>query len=516
MILRPYQNDAIAAIRARIAARIRRVLLVMPTGGGKTVVAAEMIRSAVARGKRVLFTAHRKELIDQTFEKLCRFGVSAGVLMGADARRDDYWPVQIASIQTLARRLDRLPPADVVFVDEAHHAISNSYRDVVERYPNAVIIGLTATPWRLGKLTLAELFEELVLAATPAELMAIGSLVPYDAYAYDSPDLHEIPTVAGEYNQKQLAVACNTQILVGSVVREYLTHGQGRRGILFPVDVEHSKGLIDEFQRAGVTAAHLDCHTPKRERERILAALHSGETRIVASVGVLTEGFDCPAVEVIMVARPTQSLSLHLQMLGRGLRPSPDTGKARALIHDHAGNLLRHGLVEDERDYSLRATPARDRAMHTCPFCHFLFSSIRSDGRCPKCGELVAEEVERQVRAFAAARADKQVVDGVRLNAAQIRQQREQRERLGLRVDLSDQQLQRVVTATAEQKAAELRRLLEVAERKGFKPGFAACAYRETFSVWPAPSIKELAETVEPARAPFLPLPPRIRRDEAA
>jgi DNA repair protein RadD len=515
LTLRPYQVGAIDQLRAYVAAGILRLLLICPTGGGKTVIAAEMIRSAVARSKRVLFLAHRRELIDQCFDKLCRFGVNAGVLMGTDRRRDDYFPVQVASVQTLARRLEQLPPADVIFVDEAHHAISNSYRTIVDRYPHAIVIGLTATPWRLGKLSLAEVFEESVLAATPAELMAIGALTGYEAYAYDSPQLHDVSMVAGEFHQKELAEACNTSVLVGNVVHEYLIHGGGRRGILFPVDTAHSKSLIDEFARAGVPAAHLDCHTPKLQRQRILSDLESGALRVVASVGVLTEGFDCCPVEVIMLARPTQSLSLHLQMIGRGLRPSPSTGKQKALIHCHSGNVLRFGFPDDERDYSLTATPKRDRAMHTCPFCKFLFGSIRSDGKCPSCGELIALAVERAAAGEAAARASKVVVDGKRLSADQIRAARAMRAQSGLRNDLSDAQLVRVAHATSEEKAAEYLRLLDVAARRGFKAGFAAHAYRETFGVWPRFS-DELLEHAQPAVSPFVPLPPKKRETEAA
>jgi len=514
MQLRPYQVRSIQAIRACIARGIRHVLLVCPTGGGKTVIAAEMIRSVVAKRKRVLFIAHRKELIDQCFDKLCRFGVNAGVIMGQDRRRDDFFPVQVGSVQTLSRRLDQLPEADVVFIDEAHHSISNSYRAVVERYPNAIVIGLTATPWRMGKLTLAEMFQELVLAATVAELMAIGSLTGYDAFAYDSPDLHDVATVAGEYNQKQLAIATNTAVLVGHVVREYLTHANGRRGILFPVDVEHSEHLVGEFRANGVNAAHLDCHTPKLEREKILAGLAAGDIKIVSSVGVLTEGFDCPSVEVIMLARPTQSLSLHLQMIGRGLRPSPDTGKVRALIHDHAGNLMRHGFPEDDRDYSLTATPQRERDMHTCPFCYFLFGSTKQDGTCPKCGELVAPAIEK-ARADRESRIEKKVVDGVRLTAAQIRLERDHRLRKGLRLDLTDQQLDRAAHATIEEKAAEYKRLLQVAERKGFDKGWASHRYRDSFGVWPR-LPEGLVEDIPPASTPFFPLPTRPQRQEAA
>lgn len=514
MQLRGYQIGAIEALRARVLAGIVRILLCAPTGAGKTIMASEIIRGAVQRGKRVLFVAHRKELVDQCFDKLCRFGVSAGVIMGTDKRRDDYWPVQIGSIQTLARRMDRLPPADVVIIDEAHHAVSNTYRFLVERYPGAVVLGLTATPWRLGKLSLADMFQELVLAATPAELMAMGALVGYEAFAYDAPDLHDVSTVAGDWNSRELALACNTTVLVGSVVREYLEHAAGRRGILFPVDVAHSNQLVAEFQRAGVRAAHLDCHTPKAERERILAGLSSGAVTIVSSVGVLTEGFDCPAAEVCILARPTQSLSLHLQMIGRVLRPADD--KTCALIHDHAGNLMRHGFPDDERDYSLTATPTRDRALHTCPFCKFLFGSIRSDGTCPKCGEVIAEALKKRGGGdMPEPRAAKVVVDGKRLSAAQIRAARAERERNNLRTDLTDVQLVRVAHATPEEKAAEYLRLMEVVRRKGFKPGFAARAYRDCFGVWPRFS-DELLERVQPAVSPFLPLPPKPRAEEAA
>jgi len=512
MQLRPYQVGAIDALRARVSAGVRRVLLCAPTGSGKTVMASEVIRGAVARGKRVVFVAHRKELIDQAFDKLCRFGVSAGVIMAGDKRRDDYWPVQVCSIQTLARRMDRLPPADVVVIDEAHHAVSNSYKFLVERYERAIVLGLTATPWRLGKLSLADMFEELVLAATPAELMAMGALVQYDAFAYDAPDLHDVKTVAGDWNQRELALACNTTVLVGSVAHEYVTHARGRRAILFPVDINHSRSIIGELEAVGVRAKHLDCHTPKLERERILADLASGAVQVVSSVGVLTEGFDCPEAEVCIIARPTQSLTLHLQILGRVLRTAP--GKVRALIHDHAGNLMRHGFPDDDRDYSLVATPTRDRAMHTCPFCKFLFGSIRSDGCCPKCGELIAQALERRGGEGAEPRAQKVVVDGKRLSAAQIREARAMRDRKELRNDLSDADLVRVAHATPEEKAAEYLRLHEVRERKGFKLGWVAHQYRSTFGVWPKFS-DEMLERTRPAVSPFIPLPAKPREEAA-
>lgn len=499
MQLRPYQIRSLDAARARVANGSRRLVYILPTGGGKTVVASEIIRGAIAKGKRVLFLAHRKELIDQCFKKLVVFGVVAGVLMGTDKRRDDFLPVQIASVQTLAKRMDRLPEADIVIVDECHHSTATTYLKLLDAYPNAVVFGLTATPWGVG---LADIYDDSVLAATPTELMDLGALVRYDAFAYDSPELHDVKTVRGEFDQKGLALACNTSVLVGSVVREYMTHAAGRRGILFPVNVEHSQSLVGEFQSFGVRAEHVDANTPKVERERILEGLASGAVTIVSSVGVLTEGFDCPAAEVIMLARPTQSLILHLQMIGRGLRPSSDTGKIKALIHDHAGNLLRHGFPDDERDYSLKATPKRDRDMHTCPFCCLVFGALKKDGTCPHCGQLV--EFKEEQLDEPGARAQKVVVDGKRLTIEEVRAMRASK---GARVDLSDEQIVRIASATMEEKAAEHKRLLVLAENKGYSRHWADHRYRETFGTWP--KFGAAFNDVKPASMPIVPLPPR-------
>jgi DNA repair protein RadD len=536
--LRPYQVSAISGLRAKIAAGVRLVVLVCPTGGGKTVIAAAMVESAVARGKRVVFIAHRKELIDQTVDKLGRFGVKAGVIMATDSRRDDYLPVQVCSIQTLSRRAGKLPSADLVIYDEVHHATSNSARAVLEAYPNAVVIGLTATPWRSDKKGLADVFGASVLAATMKELMGIGALVEYDAFAYDAPELHAVKMVAGDFSQKDLGLACNTDVLVGSVVREYVAHAMGRRGIVFPVNVAHSLHLVDEFRAAGVVAEHVDCNTKKAERERVLAGLASGAITVVASVGVLTEGFDCPAAEVCILARPTKSLGLYMQMIGRVLRPSPDTGKVKALIHDHSGNLLRHGFPEDDRDYALTATPARVRELHTCPMCYVVFGSIRPDGTCPHCHELIASpdsicktcgkiKGDRDLDNPASLsfckceslgggeREAKKQVDGVRLTARQIREMRERRQAGGITRDLTDRQLARVAEATTEEKAAEYKRLIAVRDARGLKEGFPARAYRDTFGVWPKFPAGYL-DKVEPAARPFIPLPPRTRGEEAA
>jgi DNA repair protein RadD len=504
--LRDYQLRAIDSLRSNIRAGKRRQVLVMPTGGGKTVVASAMIKSASSRGMRSLFLAHRRELIDQTVDKLERFGVKAGVIMASDRRRDDFLPVQVASVQTLARRAQR-PHADLIIVDECHHATSESYRKVIDAYSNATVIGLTATPWRSDKIGLADIYETHVLAATPAELMQGGALVPYDAFAYDAPDLHKVRVTMGEFNQKDLALACNTQVLVGSVVREYLAHAAGRRAILFPVNIEHSKSLVAEFQNAGITAEHVDCDTETSVRAKAMERFRHGDLTVLSSVGVLTEGFDAPAAEVCILARPTKSLSLHLQMIGRVLRPSPATGKTRALIHDHAGNVMRHGFPDDERDYSLTATSQRVRAVKTCPACMQMFGAIRDDGTCPKCGTLIATPTEG---GGSGEREEKQVVEGKRISKEEIQKLRGKRQVLGLKRELSDEQLARAARATRAEKLSEYLRLQKVAEEKGFKSGFVWHQYRETFGAAPPTgsgcfSDEELATGV-PADRPFFPL----------
>ncbi len=528
MQLRPYQLAVIDELRARLASGKRRIVLNCPTGGGKTVVAAELIRAAVAKGTRVVFLAHRKELIDQTIDKLARFGVQAGVVMASDRRRDDWQPVQVCSTPTLARRMDRLPPAGLLIYDEVHHAASQTSRKIIDAYPDAAVIGLTATPWRSDRLGLADIFEDSVLAATVAELMEQGSLVRYDAFAYDSPDLHAVRTTAGDFNQKDLEIACNTSVLVGGIVKEWLEHAKGRRTIVFPVSCQHSRTLVDEFLSFGVAAAHVEAGTPKAERERILRGLDTGEITVVSSVGVLTEGFDSPRAEVCVLARPTKSLSLFLQMCGRVLRPAE--GKTKALIHDHSGNFLRHGALEEERDYTLTATPKRVKDLHTCPECKVFFAALACDRFCPSCWALIQApecqmcHLEQAPRSLVVPRrhechADafcecgplgmtrepKSVVSGQRIDLEQIRARRAA---AGIGRELSDKELTKVASATRKEMAAEYLRLCVIAQQKGFKPGFVAHEYRKVFGVWPRFSDAEL-ETAEPAREPFVKLPPK-------
>jgi DNA repair protein RadD len=356
MDLRDYQIDAIEGARQKLREGNKSPLLICPTGGGKTVIASAIIESAVARDSRILFLAHRKELLDQTSKKLTLFGVEHGMVA---AGQSTYLPapVQVASVMTLIRRPGLLDRVDLIFVDEAHHVTTrNTYAKLMSWWPKAPVVGLTATPWRLDGHGLADIFDSHVIVRTPVELHADGWLVPVTGWRYQAPDLRGLKTKGGDYEQEALGKAVRDAKLFGSIIDEWRAHANGMRTVLFACNIQHSLALRDAFLSAGVAAEHLDGETPGTLRDQILSRLRSGETQVVCNVNVLTEGFDCPELECAILARPTLSTSLYLQMVGRVLRPS--TGKTVARIHDHARCTQVHGHPYDERDWDPRKSDA--------------------------------------------------------------------------------------------------------------------------------------------------------------
>lgn len=485
--LRPYQVAAIERLRAEFARGRSRVLLTAPTGAGKTVVAAEIVRAAHAKGTGVLFVAHRIELLEQTLGKLEAVGIKAGVIKAGWAA-DPSAPVQVASIQTLIRR--EFPPAGLLVIDEAHHTSADSYRRIAASYRR--VLGLTATPWRTDGRGLAEDYEANVVAATPAELTEAGYLVRSKTYAYASPDLKGVRVTAGDFNQKGLELACDRSEILGSIVSEYRTHAHGRPAIVFPVSVRHSEHVVAEFRAAGYEAAHLDCDTPAAERAELLERFRSGSLTVLSSVGVLTEGFDAPRAEVAILARPTMSLALYLQMVGRVLRPFE--GKAGALVHDHAGNAIRFGLPTDARDYTLAAAKVKrgDAAAFACPMCQAVIPSRSIE--CPECGGLLKLEQAQQrtdprVRSHGVERLDVEAL-------------RAERARLGLR-ELDTADLARVASCSRYRQGAELLRLRALCEAKGWPASFADRLFRQTFGRRPDFTEAELAR-ITPATRPLV------------
>jgi superfamily II DNA or RNA helicase len=307
--------------------------------------------------------------------------------------------VQIASIQTLHARAARsrkieLPPASLVIIDEAHHVRARTYMWLVQAYPDAVILGLTATPCRADGRGLGNVFQTLIEGPSVAELTRGGHLVPAKTYAPVRPDLSGISIARGDYVQSQLAQRLNTAPLVGDIVEHWYRLANGRPTVVFTVNVAHSVHLRNEFRRSGALAEHIDGSTPVEERKAILARFAAGRVDIVCNCSVLTEGWDRPEASCLILARPTRSLGLYRQICGRILRPTP--GKIDALILDHSGAVFVHGFPDDEIAWALhedkraenishakRSTDSRTPALTTCPEC----SAVRLEGRpCTLCG----------------------------------------------------------------------------------------------------------------------------------
>lgn len=390
MQLRPYQDENLERVRARLRAGVRRVLLQQPTGAGKTILAGTMLKGASERGLKSWFAVHRKELLDQTSEKLTLLGVPHGFI-ASGYPTNSFAPVQLCAIDTLGRRLEECDAPDLIVPDEAHHMVAATWSRCLGGHERAKIVGLTATPERLDGRGLKDHFDELVIGPSVKRLIADGYLSSYRYFAPGQPDLAGVRTLGGDFNRGDIADVMKNAALIGDVVKHYRDLADGLQGIVFGVDRLHSRELADAFNGAGVSAVHLDGATPTNERKREIERFRAGETRILCNVELFGEGFDVPNVSYVGLARPTQSLALHLQQCGRALRLFP--GKANAVICDHAGNALRLAtLPDDDRQWSLegrkkgtRATgPSDALPIRQCLDCYMVSPS--SADHCPGCG----------------------------------------------------------------------------------------------------------------------------------
>lgn len=307
--LRPYQNGAINNLRASIGAGNKQVLLQASTGAGKTIIACEMIRLATMKSKRVIFIAHRKEIINQTSGKLDAFRIEHGVIMANHSRVNNH-AVQVASIQTLTRR--GTPPADLIIIDECHLSCSASYKQLLEDYPKATIIGLTATPIRLDGKGLGEIYSEIVSVIPMADLIADGHLVKPRVFAPFTPDMKGIKKSKGDYDATQIACLMDKKEITADVVKHWQQSAPDRKTIVFASSVEHSKNIIAEFEAASISAKHLDANTPADLRDRTLREWREGQFTVLSNMGLFIEGLDVPAAACCILARPTKSLTIYL------------------------------------------------------------------------------------------------------------------------------------------------------------------------------------------------------------
>lgn len=461
--LRPYQSKLIKTLRVHVVTGKKRILIVAPCGAGKMYMIASIIQTSTVP---ILFVCHRQELINQCVEELRVQGItSVGVMRADDERTNASAPVQIASIQTLARR-DK-PPAGIVFIDEAHRAASDSYRDIIAMYPEANIFGWTASPSRLdGRPLGGDLFEVLEVAATYGELLKNPNwLVAPDIFSSPMlPDLSGVETVGGDYNEEQLGSAMApltgdalehwlrlahrhpTFTKNGDRVPRHTREGERRRTVIFACNIDHSMKVCDLFEKAGVRVAHLDGKTPESTRKAIVSDLGTGKLEVVSNCNVLVEGTDIPSIKCIVHLRPTKSLVMWIQSAGRCMRPWQDT---TPLLLDHAGNFDRHGAPFEDRGWSLKDKVKRIAASFPMKLCKACFAYVNSGKLvCPYCGFEFPPADTRSP----------QVTSGELIQHS---------------------------TESMDLKKKFFEAMATLARAKGYKPGMAAVKFKERYGVWP-------------------------------
>ena len=385
--LRPYQVEDVTRLRAAYANGSRAVLYCLPTGGGKTVVFAHVIGSAVGRGRRIGVLVHRRELVTQAAAKLASAGVAHGIV-AAGLDRDHDAPVLVMSIMTAIRRREQLPKLDFIVADEAHHTVAESWANLLACWPNAKLLGVTATPARLdGRglgVSAGGLFNHLEIGATVSELQAEGFLVKTRVFVptrlIDTSDVHRR---GGDFRSEELAAKAGE--VTGDAVKEYRARADHQPAIAYCCTVAHAEAVASNFRAAGYRSACVHGKTPTDERDSLIRGLSTGEVEVLTSCDLISEGLDVPSVGAVILLRPTESLALAMQQIGRGMRPAE--GKEFLAVLDHAGNCVRHGLPDSERHWTLEGAPKTKKG-HTpswrCEDCGLL--NEVTDDVCENCG----------------------------------------------------------------------------------------------------------------------------------
>ncbi|PSF35815.1 hypothetical protein C7H19_15430 [Aphanothece hegewaldii CCALA 016] len=353
MDLRPYQQELNNQINDQwFKQGLQKVMLQLPTGGGKTVLFAKSIEQLTQQKKICLVLVHREELIIQAVDKLKKVTRKKIGIIKAGYQPNYKAKIQVASVQSLVRRLNHLPKVDVIIIDEAHHATANSYRKCVEHYPDSLILGVTATPIRLDATGFRDQFEVLITGPTIKELIAQKYLSRFRLFADPKPMTTKgVRMAQGDFSVEGLAKANNAYELSGNLVESYRRYAFGQQCVVFAINVEHSQAIAQRYIEAGITAAHLDGTCSPMTRKAVLEQFRQGQIKVLTNCALFDEGFDLPSLGAIQIAKPTASLTRHLQMAGRVLRPC--AGKECAIIIDHTKNWAIHGLPNKDREWTL-------------------------------------------------------------------------------------------------------------------------------------------------------------------
>jgi len=371
-ILRPYQEEIISKARNLMQTGNKTVLIQSPTGSGKTLLTAYMLKSASAKGMSSWFIVHRRELIHQSMKAFEDQGIKFGVV-AAGFQHNSKPLIQICSIQTLANRLSYLKNPNLIVYDESHHITANSWSKIYSNYPKSFHIGLTATPQRLDGAGLGKYFSQMIEGPKVSWLIDNKFLSPYKIFAPPSINTEGVHTRMGDFIKSELTTIADKPSITGDAIRHYNQHAKGKRALVFAVSIEHSKHIASQFNASGILAEHVDGDTPAFQRDLAINKFRSNIIKVISNVDLFGEGFDLPSLECAILLRPTMSLALYLQMCGRSLRPNES--KEHAIILDHAGNCQRHGLPCEERQWSLegklkKSTTSDTASVRTCPACY--------------------------------------------------------------------------------------------------------------------------------------------------
>ncbi len=387
--LRDYQQEMISKVVDEIKKGNKHILLVLPTGAGKTFLAASMIKSAYDKGNSSIFICHRQELLLQTYNTYRKLDITPSLIKSG--MRSNYESLlQIALINTLGNRLNLVRYPKIIFWDEAQHISAGTWEKVYDNFPNSIHIGLTATPCRLDGKPLNRFFKTMIETVNTADLIKKGSLVPYLYYAPNNIDVSDVKKSGCDFSANDLMKKSFSGKIIGDNIEQYIKLANGKKNVVFAINRLHALDIVDRYKENGISAEIIDGLMNPTQRKNVVDNFSKGIIKVLVSIDVISEGFDLPEVEVVSLLRPTMSTSLYLQQVGRGLRISPETGKTHAIILDHVNNYQRHGMPDDVREWSLdvglkkkKTVEASTESLMRCPECFFAHGRALS---CPNCG----------------------------------------------------------------------------------------------------------------------------------
>jgi superfamily II DNA or RNA helicase len=390
--LRQYQEDGVNGIRKCFGEGIKKVLYVLPTGGGKTETFIHIAEKTLAKGKTVFFLVHKKNLVRQISERCNKYNLAHSIIAGG-IKPDYECKAQICSVQTLKNRLDKINiRPDLIIVDEAHHSNAGTWKDILNFYNDVYTLGVTATPIRRDGKGLGDIYQEMVLGPSPAALAKMGNLVMPEYYVFKP--IKELDNLKkdkfGEYNLNEMVQIMEQNVIIGDIITEYSRLAPGEPAIYSCIDIKHSEKMAQAFRDAGYTAEAIHGEMKDEEVDRIFKGLADRSIQVVTFCNLISEGTDIPAVAVVGLLRKTTSTALYLQIVGRGLRPCP--GKTSCLILDHVNNYSNHKHPLIERDWKLEMTKKKQKNKEDeeedpftqCKSCYRVFE--KKEDCCPYCG----------------------------------------------------------------------------------------------------------------------------------